>query len=256
MKPCWLAVPLLAVTLTAPAVASSNSVPTPFVQRPLTLPGAVMRLDAGPRWPLYDATLKHVVIDDADDQDYLNPGLSFGLTDDFELGLKYPIQLAPDGRLRDPSVHILYRFAPGPTSVGLFAQVRLPLHDDFDDDVHALVGVPVYHVFDGGDVRLETGGFTVTHVYTGPVDLDPRLDLVAPVSFSFQISDRLYAGPEAALVLYGLFDDDSGIATPLGGFLGYTLGATLGDLYGRMRFTDVPDGSLELMFGLEFFFDL
>ena len=57
-----------------------------------------MRLDAGPRWPLYDAQLKHVVIENADDQDYLNPGLSFGLTDNFELGFVYPIQLTPEDR--------------------------------------------------------------------------------------------------------------------------------------------------------------
>ena len=77
-----------------------------------------------------------------------------------------------------------------------------------------------------------------------------------PFSFSFQISDRLYAGPEAGLGLYGVFEDGSGIATPIGGFLGYTLGNTLGDLYGRVRLTDIPDGALELMFGVEFYFDL
>jgi hypothetical protein len=79
------------------------------------------------------------------------------------------------------------------------------------------------------------------------------------VYFTFQLSNRFYLGPEAGLGLYGVFDDGSAIATPIGGFLGYTIGnaaSPLGDLYGRMRLTDLPDGAIELMFGFEFYFDL
>jgi hypothetical protein len=233
-----------------PAAASSAQVPGAFIDRPLTLPAAVMRLDGGPRWPDYDATFKHIVNEGGPDQDYLNPGLSFGLTDDFELGLVYPIELSPDTTLHDPRIYILYQLDPGTTSYGIFVQARLGFHQR-----HSITaGVPLYHRL-AQSVRLETGGFA----QIDGIGDDSRLNLLAPVYFSFQISNRFYAGPEAGLGLYGIFDDGSGIATPIGGFLGYTLGAggrPLGDLYGRVRLTDVPDGALELMFGIEFFFDL
>jgi hypothetical protein len=234
----------------APARASSSLVPGPFIDRPLTLPAAVMRIDGGPRWPDYDATFKHIVIDGGPDQDYLNPGLSFGLTDNFELGLVYPVELSPGTNLHDPRVYMLYRLDPGETSYGIFVQARLGFHQR-----HAVMfGVPLYHRL-ARSVRLETGGFA----QFDDIGNRARLNLIAPVYFSFQVSDRFYLGPEAGLGLYGVFDDNSGIATPIGGFLGYTLGSggrPLGDLYGRVRLTDIPDGALELMFGIEFYFDL
>jgi hypothetical protein len=232
------------------ASANSSAMPGPYVQRPLTLPGAVMRLDGGPRWPDYDAQLKYIVVENGRDLLFLNPGISFGLTDDFELGVVSPIEISPNTEPRDPRLYILYRFDPGQTTYGLFVQARLPFHDRSS----LLAGVPLYHRFNG-DVRLETGGFAEFDALGD----DARLNLIAPLLFSFQLSNRLYIGPEVGLGLYGLFDDGSGSATPVGGFLGYTIGSMaspLGDLYGRARLTDIPNGALELMFGFEFFFDL
>jgi hypothetical protein len=251
MKPLLATVSSLPLLLAAlPALANSSAVPGPFIERPLTLPGAVMRLDGGPRWPDYDATFKHIVHDGGADQDFLNPGLSFGLTDEFELGFVFPIELSPDSNLHDPRVYMLYQLDPGETSYGIFVEARLGFHER-----HSITGgVPLYHRL-ARSVRLETGGFA----RIDGIGEESRLDLIAPVYFTFQISQSLYAGPEAGLGLYGIFEDGSGIATPIGGFLGYTLGPggrPLGDLYGRVRLTDIPDGALELMFGIEFFFDL
>lgn len=241
---------LVLLALALPARANSGAVPGRFIDRTLTLPAAVMRIDGGPRWPDYDATLKHVVIDGGSDLDFLNPGLSFGLTDAVELGFVYPIQLSPDTDLHDPRVHVLVELDGGETSYGIFVEARLGFHQR-----HSLTGgVPLYHRL-ARSVRLETGGF----VQIDGLGDDSTLNLIAPLLFTFQIQDRFYAGPEAGLGLYGLFEDGSGIATPVGGFLGYTLGdlgRPLGDLYGRARVTDLPDGDLELMFGIEFFFDL
>lgn len=235
--------------LSSVALANSSRIPASYINRPLTLPSAVMRLDGGPRWPDYDAQLKHIVLDNIPDQAYLNPGISFGLTDDFELGFVFPIQISPDSDLHDPRAYLLYRLEGGELTYGIFGQVRVGLRDQSA----LLGGVPLYYRL-SPNVRLETGGFAQFTLGN-----NPRLDLIAPVYFTFQLSNRFYLGPEAGLGLYGVFDDDSGIATPIGGFLGYTIGDAanpLGDLYGRMRLTDLPDGALELMFGFEFYFDL
>jgi hypothetical protein len=239
---------LLGLGSSSAVSANSSRVPVSFVDRSLTLPDAVMRLDGGPRWPDYDAQFKHVV-QDGPDYDFLNPGISFGLTRNLEFGLVPPIRLSPDQRLEDPRFYMLYQLADAELSYGIFGQLRVGV----EDHTTAMVGVPLYYRWTP-NLRLETGGFA--EVEFGEAS---SFNLIFPIYFAFQISDRLYAGPEAGLGLYGVFDDGGGIATPLGGFLGYTLGAPgapLGDLYGRLRITDVPDGALELMFGFEFFFDL
>lgn len=235
--------------LCSPAAANSSRIPLSFVQRPLALPDAVMRLDGGPRFWDYDAQIKHVVIDDGPDLLFLNPGFSFGITRNFDLGFVTPVRLAPDNRLEDPRFYVLYQLQDADFSYGLFGQVRM----GFQDITTATFGVPMY-VMLGSDVRLETGPFA-EFVLEG----DTNLNLMAPLYFSFQVSDRAYLGPEFGLALFGVFEDGTGVATPIGGFFGYTIGSAanpLGDLYGRVRLTDVPDGAIELMFGLEFFFDL
>lgn len=246
-----LAGPALALaTFSAQLAANSSRVPLPYVDRPLVLPEGVMRLDGGPRWPDYDAQLKQVIIDEGPDLLFLNPGFSFGVAQDFELGFVVPIQVSPNDQLEDPRLYMLYGLEASDLSYGIFGEVQVGLRNDSI----LTAGVPLFYRASSA-FRFETGGFAQV-----PLGDDPALNLIFPVYFSFQPTDRFYLGPEAGLGLYGVFSDGSGIATPLGGFLGYTLGPAtqpLGDLYGRLRFTDVPDdGALELMFGFDFYFDL
>ncbi len=237
------------VGLPGVAAASSSKVAPAFNDRELSLPAAVMRFDAGARWPEYDSQLKHVVTP-GQDLDFLNPGLSFGLTDEFDLGFVTPIRLSPDADLEDPRLHLLYQFFRSRAfEAGVFAQFRL----SFDGNPGLLGGVPLYWR-PASNVRLDAGGFM--RVTFGQ---DSHADLSFPVQLPIQITDQLYAGPESGMNFWRL-GDGTDLSVPLGGFVGYTLGsgAPVGDIYARMRILNLENGFdvVELMFGTELFWDL
>lgn len=240
----------LALVVT-PAVAKSSKVNLSFVERSLTLPEDVMRIDGGPRWPYYDAQFKHVEVFGAD-LDFLNPGLSFGVSKDLELGLVAPIRLSPDLGLEDPRVYALFQLQDDrELEVGVFAQLRL----GFFNEWAATLGVPVYWRFKR-DMRLDIGGFV--RFALGDAS---RVDLTVPVQLPIQISERLYLGPETGLNINSLFDDESNVDLPLGGFIGYSVGssgAPLGDIFARLRLLDLANGfdGVEVMLGAELYFDL
>lgn len=239
------------LALSNEASANTRRLPTEFTNRPLALPGMVLRLDAGHRWPFYDAWFKHVSVRGASDLQFLNPGVSLGVTDGFELGLVTPVRVGPELRGEDPRFHFLYQFVDGRVEVGAFGYLRFGVFDHFT----TLFGVPVAIHF-SPRIRLDTGGF---------VQIDygaaANVNFIAPAQLPIQITRRFYAGPETGLIFYNAFDDGSGVALPLGAFAGYTVGAAnapLGDLYTRFRINDLAEGFavVELMFGAELFFDL
>jgi hypothetical protein len=233
------------------AWANSARVPGPYVARPLALPSGTLRIDAGHHWPFNDALFKHTVIRGAPDQQYLNPGLTFGATNDFEVGLVAPIRLSPGLHIEDPRVHALFQFARGPLDAGVFGSFRL----GFFDRWVLTTGVPLYwHI--QPNLRLDFGGFLEFEF--GDTS---AVAIIAPAQLVIQLHPDWFAGPETGFVAYRLFDDGGGVAIPLGGFVGYTIrpgGTTLGDLYARTRIDNLVNGfdSVSLMFGLEFFFNL
>jgi len=248
----WGALLLIALVVAAPeAHANSTRVPGPYVARPLALPSGVLRIDAGHHWPFNDALFKHTVIRGGPDQQYLNPGLTFGLTGDLELGLVAPIRLSPGLHLEDPRLHVLFQFARGKVDAAVFSSLRL----GFFDKTVLTAGVPLYWHIDT-KLRLDTGGF-----FELTFGQDSQIAFIVPAQLAIQVHPNWFAGPETGLVAYRLFDDGSGLAVPLGGFVGYTItpgGSTLGDLYGRVRIENLANGfdAVSMMFGLEFFFNL
>ena len=235
----------------SPAWAATSKLPLQRVLRPLTTPDGSLRLDAGERWPYYDAQFKHVAIENGEDLQFLNPGLSFGLSPSTEFGFVLPFRLSPDSDFEDPRIHLLHQFERGRVDLGVFAGVRLGVFDQWI----VTGGVPVFFHW-SGNLRLDTGGFLVVDVGE-----DPAVNLRAPAEFVFQITPNFYAGPETGLNLNNLFNDGFDLVVPIGGVLGYsiaTAGGTLGDLYARARILDIEAANqvTELMLGLEFYFDM
>ncbi len=210
-----------------------------------------MRLDAGERWPYYDAQFKHVIVEDGGDAQFLNPGLSFGLSRDTEFGFVVPFRLSPNGDFEDPRIHILHEFEHGKVDVGIFGGLRLGVFDQW----LLTGGVPVFFHWNS-NLRLDTGGFLVVNF-----GADASVSFRAPAEFLFNITPQFFMGPETGVNLENLFNNGFDLNVPLGGVIGYTIatgGGTLGDLYGRARIVDIEAANtvLELMFGLEFYFDL
>jgi hypothetical protein len=234
----------------SPADASSSQLPTPRVQRTLTAPDGSIRLDAGERWPYYDAQFKHVLVEDGEDAQFLNPGLSFGVSSDTEFGFVVPYRLSPNDDFEDPRIHILHQFDQGRVDVGLFGGLRLGVFDQW----LFTGGVPILFHWNS-HLRLDTGGFFVVNF-----GQDASLSLRAPAEFVFQITPQFFLGPETGVNLNNLFNNGFDLNVPLGGVIGYTIatsGGTLGDMYGRVRILDIEAANqvVELMLGLEFYFD-
>jgi hypothetical protein len=247
----FAAVVAVQLRLSGAVYGATARLPAQIVQRTLTMPESSLRFDAGHRWPYYDGQFKHVAIQDAPDAQFLNPGLSFGLAEDFEFGFVAPIRTAPESGFEDPRVHMLYQFDRGEVDLGIFASLRLGVLNEWV----LTGGVPVFFHWKD-NLRLDTGGFL--EMSFGDVS---RVSLLAPVQFVFQITPSFYAGPESGLNLSGLGGDRVEIGIPVGGFAGYTLttgGGTLGDLYARLRLVDIEQGAdvVEFMLGTELYFDM
>jgi hypothetical protein len=223
------------------------------VDRSLTLPASTLRVDGGARWAPYgpDGQLSWIITPGAN-QLYLNPAVTFGIIDDFELGFVVPTLLAPDVALPEFRIHGLYRFLPGKYEVGIFWQASAAIESDAYD-LWLLGGVAAgLHFSD--TVRLDTGAFLQTVFSPGGPDANLYLQAALPV----QLGKQWFIGPETSISAF-LSGDDT--ALMLGAFGGYTLPGstgTLGDLSVRLRFLDIADTSdvLQLIFAADLYFDL
>ena len=221
-----------------------------YVERDLTLPANVLRLDAGHRFPRYDALFKHAIVRDGDDEQYINPGVSYGIVEDVEVGIVWPLQLAPNTELRDPRAHALFQFEDGEVELGVLGVLDIGIWGS----TTLTAGVPVlWHA--AADVRLDSGAFL-------ELDFDDtsRVGLVIPAWLPFQVTPAFFVGPEVVFEVGNLFAA-SDVGVDLGGGLGYTLQASnsaLVDLYARARARGVTSGfhRTELMFGMEWYFGL
>lgn len=241
----------LGALIVAPAAwAQGTGVSGVYVERPLVLPEHNLRIDAGHRFPRYDAQFKHVFVRDANDHQYINPGVGYGVGADVEVGLVIPFQIAPDAAPNNPRAHVQFRFVEGEAEVGALGVLSVGPWGG----AHAIVGVPVLWRFTP-DARLDTGGFL--NLTFGD---SSRVGLVLPAQLPFQLMPELYAGPEVITEVRDLFHA-TGFGLDLGGFLGYNLDASQGsviDLYTRFRALDVTSGfsAFELMLGFEWYIAL
>jgi hypothetical protein len=235
------------------AGASSRLVGSDYTSRPLVLPKGVLRLDGGPRRPFSNGQvmpagqLQFLVNRDTDDLAYLVPGAGFGVIDDLELGLVWPLQISPDLNLLDLSAYGKYSLQRGSVEVAGYAEVRVPI----EADLEVTGGVPVYvHLSDA--MRIETGGFV--RLTFGD---DTTVRVLAPMSLPIQVSPQVFVGPETGIEI----TDFDTVAIPLGVLAGYTLGggiSSIGDLFGRLTLVDIVHGADTIRFdvGAELFFDL
>jgi hypothetical protein len=232
------------------AWAQGTGVSGVYIERPLVLPDNNLRIDAGHRFPRYDAQFKHVFVRDGDDLQFINPGVSYGVGRDFEVGIVLPFQISPEASPRNPRAHFQLRFVEGEAEVGVLGVVSAGPWGG----ANAIAGVPVLWHFTPG-ARLDTGGF---------INLDfgdsRRVGLVLPAQIPFQLMPELYAGPEVIMQVGDLFSA-SGFGLDLGAFLGYNLDASpdsVIDLYTRFRALNVTAGfaAFELMLGLEWYITL
>lgn len=243
---CGLAVGCMGLTTSA----SAAPVAPTYVARDLTLPAHVLRLDAGHRFPRYDAQFKHVFVRDADDEQYLNPGVTYGVADDVEVGIVLPLQIAPDAAFHDPRAHALFQFHDDEVELGVLGVLDVGIWGG----TTLTSGVPIlWHA--APDVRLDTGAFLEL-----AFDDTSRVGLVIPAWLPVQLSTAFFIGPEVIFEVGNLFAA-SGVGIDLGGGLGYTLQASdtaLVDLYARARVRGVNDGlhRMELMLGMEWYIGL
>jgi hypothetical protein len=241
-----------------PARADSSAIPGDYVARPLTLPKSTLRIDSGPKWPFPpyrtgQLTVTHVDLGLADDTwVHLNPGATFGIVRDFELGFMLPMRLSPEGDLEDPVVHLMYRFADGDAEAGFFVAAPLP----FDGPFHPITGIPIrLHL--GNVIAFDLGPFVRIDLEdTGDDGDEEGVDLILPFELSIQASDAIHFGPELTVEL----PEFDGVNIPVGFFLGYTItdaSGTLGDLVGRTRLYTLDDGIdvWQLMLSFDLFFD-
>lgn len=244
----------LIVLLTASvASADSGRIGGNYAQRGLTVPQGTLRVDAGPRLPMgagapmRDGTLGVLSVDGAGEREtaiYLNAGLAAGLTDSLDVGLLVlPLLLTPDTAYRDPVLYGTYRFSRGELEAGVFLGFDLPV----DDALDLTGGIPlVLHV--GNQVRVDLAA--LLHVRFNE---DSPLDLMFPFELAFNLSPRVFLGPETGIVVAN-FDD---VLVPLGFFVGYTFGS-LGDLRGEVRLPNISDAfdAFQILGRFDLYFDL
>lgn len=234
------------------AQADSHLVGSDYISRPLVLPKGVLRIDGGPDRPYSGGQVMpggelQVQVRPGDDAAYFVPGAAYGVLDGLELGAVWPLQLSPNLDLLDVSAYGKYSLQRGEVEVAAYAEVRVPIQDDFQ----IAGGVPVY-VHIGPTVRLDTGGFVRINFGN-----DTTVNVDVPLSVPIQISPQIFVGPELGVEIV----DFKTVAVPLGAIAGYTLGtgiSSIGDLFARLNFADVTHGADVVRFdvGVQLYFDL
>jgi len=176
--------------------------------------------------------------------------VSYGVVDDVEVVVVWPLQVAPETALRDPRAHVLFQFEDGAVELGVLGVLDIGIWGGTE----LTAGVPIlWHAT--ADIRLDAGAFLELNF-----DDTSRVGLVIPTWLPFQVTPAFFVGPEVIFEVGNLFAA-SDVGVDLGGGLGYTLEASdaaLVDLYARVRARGVTNGlpRTELMAGMEWYFGL
>lgn len=221
-----LTTPALLVLALLLATGTASAAP-PYVERPITLPRLDFAGDVG-------IGVGHIGFRNVD---RTGPGMNLeaalGITDRVELGLRTGIRFGDDGRavqadsygrtlwtetwgvngstVANPEFKLRWAAYSGRVvEVGLDGRVFMPVENG--SHFGMMFGVPLaFHI--GGWVRIDTGAY-IPVVFSDPV----FRGLSVPGYFWFQLSDRLWLGPMAAI---RTLDPPSDTSLLLGFGLGY-----------------------------------
>ncbi|QQR88566.1 MAG: hypothetical protein IPJ88_09870 [Myxococcales bacterium] len=232
---------LLFAALSAPSTAKAY--PRRFVERPLVLPTATLRLDA--TFPLVSVDVPN---DDRINTFSMLLGLGVGVTPKLELGaVLLPQQLAGDFEYRNPSFYGLYKlldtrivdiafrgdlYLPFDNAREYVNGAVMPFSPWFGD---AAVGIPIrLHIADVA--RLDTGA------HLGLVFTDPwGSRFTFPLQLSLQATEDFFIGPQTGIQVV----DGDRVDIPFGIFAGTTFGPAnrpILDLLGKFYLPDVDVG--------------
>lgn len=201
------------LVLAAALVAAGSLVPRSsdaaerWVDRPMTLHRLVFAGDAG-------LGIGHA---DRGHFDFTGPGLNLegalGVTENVELGLRTGIRFGDDARFAggdyygrtlwtetygtggdtfaNPELRVRWVFYSGSVAeVGLDGRVYMPIEDGTRFGV--MFGVPLaFHLSDF--MRIDTGAYLPT-IFTDPA----QISLTVPGYFWFQVTEKLWLGPQAS----------------------------------------------------------
>lgn len=217
------AVALFLAMLSVPTLAAAQS----YVSRPMTTSSGQLDIFVGPapRPLLEDAGF--IFASGADDL-YLNTGVSFGITDDVELGA-YPLRLRlfDDSDIDNPYIYGTFRLVRGATEVGIRPVIPIPV---FDGSFWLRLDIPVI-VRLGGHARLETGG-QLELGFDDPL----RVLLTVPLRLVFNIGPRFFLGLDTGVRVP--LSPSGSAAIPFGVFVGYTVASGV-DIGLAVRWNDL-----------------
>lgn len=223
MAACFGLVALPATLVPTSAQAQVGEMPGTFptarAERPLTLPGGMLRIDAN----LGVTRLSLGLLSATSLR--LSVGAGYGITDDIELGVSLPslnFQIDPEFKfgVGNPEILGIFRFLSGDVELAGTVAVRIPIENDF---LAFRLGLAALLRF-GGNIRLDTGLFFELNVYTsGTPAPDPNVGLYLPLRLSFSMTENIFFGVNTGFNVLDLTNAGDTIAVPLGLFVGYTI---------------------------------
>lgn len=233
--------------------AKSRSVGATWINRPLVLPKGVVRLDAGPRRPfgggqvMSAGQLQFHLVSGADDPAYLVPGAGFGLTEDLEVGVVWPLRFAPDLDLADISLYGRYRLQNGPVQLAGFGELRIPI----ESQLALTAGLPA-QIQLSPTLRLDTGAMLRVEFAAEPFGV-----LNVPAALLVQLTSQWGLGVETGVEVV----DFDRLKLPFGLVGVYSIPdglGSLGDVFGRVGIDDIGSGVdyFRIDIGAELYWDL
>jgi hypothetical protein len=235
-------------------------------QRPITVPRLILS-------PHLDFDVTH---NDAGMAGYLDAGVSFGITDDFEVNaLVMPLQLwAPNSglqygesaRFEGPSIGATYRFVRGqfelgvgvegrvftvPNVTGFSVEPRIPMRFHATDALRLDLVPSLQFVHEEiktssltpvpGTTTTTTGGVIIAVPAASPasINLNP-LRLFVPLRLIYNVESSVHVGVNSGLTIYDLSDTGNSTGIPFGVFGGYAVASPVGPLFDIDPFVNFP----------------
>lgn len=234
-----------------PAAAESHAVGARYLDRPLVLPEGVFRVDGGPQRPFFGGQVASggqlQLLFGKTDSALAVAGGAYGISEGWEVGAAWPLQLSPELDLRDVSIYGTRSIArDSELWVAAFGEVRLPI----ESALELAAGAPVRFLY-RPHIRIDTGAYL--RLALGD---EARFALHLPASVPLRLADDWTLGPEAMVEVVN-FDS---FALPVGLRGTYSIHRgirALGDAFARLALVDITEGvdAVRVDLGIELYFD-